>query len=186
MFFFENYPKVNYVVNGDVVMNVTDITKRFKFTEEVLKNKYVLFNYVIKEGERPDIIAHKYYKDSRLDWVILLTNKIIDPYFGWPLSNREFEDYIVKKYGSLEYAKKTYSRYFKIVQPKTKTFDGFIVPERTVEIDFQAYTNTPVSDRKRLTIYQDEYNKNEKKKTIKIIEKSYIGQIQEEFKKLYE
>jgi hypothetical protein len=185
MWLFDNYPKVDYVLLDNNQINATDITKRFKFVEKVLQNKYILFKYVIRENERPGIVAQRYYKDETLDWLILITNKIIDPYFEWPMSNREFNDYIKKKYGSIPAAKTTYAKYYKIFQKQTTTYDGFQVPEKKFEIDQAAYQMLVDSERERVTNYNYELQKNEARKQIKVIEKSFIPQILKEAEKIY-
>lgn len=185
MWFFSNYPKVKYITFGDNIIESTDLTKRFKFIEKILKNKYILFNYFIKEGERPDIIAHKYYDDSKLDWIILLTNKIIDPYFDWPLSNEEFDNFIAEKYESIVWAKQNWAKYYKIFQAKETTYDGFQIPEKLLEIDSTAWQNLSAYERKRISYYDYEKEINQKKKIIKLIEKSFVPQIIKEAEKIY-
>lgn len=187
MWFFENTPKVDYLTNNSSnAIECVDITRRFKFVEKVLTNKYVLFNYKIKETDRPDIIAHKYYGDSTLDWIILLTNKIHDPYFDWPLTNREFDDFIKIKYGSLEFAKQNYRAYYQIIQPKEKTYDGFIVDEYRVEIDAKKYQTLSADVRYRASHYEHEMELNEAKRNIKLIDKGFIPEILKETLKIYE
>jgi len=51
---------------------------------------------------RSDIISNAYYKDPNLDWLLWLTNDIVDPYYQWNLSEQDFSDYLIKKYGSVE------------------------------------------------------------------------------------
>jgi hypothetical protein len=61
------------------------------------------FNYYqVKDNERPDQIAKKYYGDSQLDWVVLLTNNIINYNEEWPLDNNSLYKYLLDKYGSEE------------------------------------------------------------------------------------
>ena len=52
-------------------------------------------------GARADTIAGSVYQDPTFDWVMYLTNNIVDPYVGWPLSQTDFYNYIVTKYGSV-------------------------------------------------------------------------------------
>ena len=52
----------------------------------------------LRDGARPDQVSQAVYGDPNYDWVILLTNKIIDLKNDWPLSSAEFEIYIHKKY----------------------------------------------------------------------------------------
>lgn len=97
--YFTKLGTVNY--NGDIVSN---IISSVRFKELTLLEKANFYPYTIKEGERPDNIAYKYYEDERYAWLIFLCNKIIDPYYEWPLSANDFRDFIIKKYGSIEYA----------------------------------------------------------------------------------
>jgi len=64
----------------------------------------VFFTYTLQEGDRPDIIAEKYYEDSNFAWLIYYANEIIDPYFEWPMQQNEFEEYLKIKYGSIAYS----------------------------------------------------------------------------------
>jgi len=52
----------------------------------------------LNQGIRPDQASEAVYNDPRYDWVILLTNKIVDTKNDWPLNNNEFEKLITKKY----------------------------------------------------------------------------------------
>lgn len=97
--YFKKLGTVSY--NGDIVNNI--ITS-IRFKDVVEKNNFIFYPYTIEEYERPDLIAEHYYGDSRYTWVVYLSNKIVDPYFEWPLSTNEFRSFIIKKYGSVEAA----------------------------------------------------------------------------------
>ena len=40
--------------------------------------------------ERPDSVAHDFYGDSGLDWVVLTTNNIIHVRDEWPMGSQDF------------------------------------------------------------------------------------------------
>lgn len=61
-------------------------------------NTDIFTELLIAEGARPDLIAEKLYDDPTYDWVILLTNKVVNLYHDWPLSSKEFEDFVFQKY----------------------------------------------------------------------------------------
>lgn len=94
--YFEKFPIINYSNN-----NVIDITKRVKFLDKVSRNPYVFYPYDITSEERADQLSSRYYQDSYKSWIIYLANDIVDPYYGWYLNEREFNEHIEKKYGSL-------------------------------------------------------------------------------------
>lgn len=93
--FFSYFPTVLYANNA-----TSNILAKIKFQESVKKNLAVFYSYTVKEGERPDQIAEKYYEDANYDWLIYLSNDIVDPYHQWPRTQAEMESYISAKYGS--------------------------------------------------------------------------------------
>jgi hypothetical protein len=95
--FIGRFPVISY--NG---YNINNILVKIAINDLTKKYTTVFYPYVIKEGERPDLIAADYYGDSRYDWLIYICNNIVDPYYQWPLSANEFNNFIVKKYGSYE------------------------------------------------------------------------------------
>ena len=187
MFYFEPFPTVSYDLqkNGNSV-EVTDLFKRFKVLD-VFKDQYaVYYNYSIKDGERPDVIAAKYYEDPSLDWIILLTNNIVDPQFDWPLDRKSFENFIIKKYGSLATAREQTHHYEQITQQQSVLFDGTIVPEEYFEIDLTTYNSLSSSEKRIVTSYEYEERINEAKRDIKLLSEEYvfdlINQVKDVFK----
>lgn len=102
--YFDKFPQIRYS-NSQII----DITKRVAVLEKVSKNPYVFYPYDISDSERADQLSSRYYEDSYKSWIIYLSNKIVDPYHEWYLDNREFNEFITKKYGSIESSiEKTY------------------------------------------------------------------------------
>jgi hypothetical protein len=177
-FFFEPFPKINYdIKKNDNTTSVTNIFVRFKIQEYFRSTTAVYYDYTIQDQDRPDIIAAKYYDDASLDWVILLTNSVIDPHFDWPLSQENLDRFIIKKYGNMASAKGTIKQYEQIVQPKTILFDGTIVPETVYVVTQATYNTLSPNARREVTNYDYEIRVNEAKRQIKIIDKDYIGNI---------
>jgi hypothetical protein len=100
MLYFNEFPKVlgsDYNSNGIVM---TNIMARAEIIPSLLKNPLLFYSYDIKESDRPDTIAHKYYGDSNRYWMVLYANQIFDPQWEWPLTSNEFSNYIIKKYSN--------------------------------------------------------------------------------------
>ena len=174
-FFFEPFPTVDYDIkkNGKTEV-LTNLTLRFKL-QEVLKNRTAVFyDYIVKEGERPDVIAHKYYDDASLDWIILLTNDIINPHFDWPLDFLSFQRFLRKKYGSVQTANDGVHHYEKIIRSQSVLFDGTIIPEKTVQVDLDTYNTLAADSRKSISNFTFEENLNEDKRNIKILDKKFV------------
>lgn len=98
--YFSNFPKIK--INNVLA---TNITLRAAFIERLKLNSSVFYPYVVKDGETADAIATWYYGAPNYDWMIYLANNIIDPHTEWPKSTIQFDEYIFKKYGSIQEAK---------------------------------------------------------------------------------
>lgn len=93
--YFEKFPIITYSNSA-----VRDITARAIVLNTVYNNPIFYYPYDIQQGERADNIADRYYKDQYMDWILRLTNKVVDPYYDWYLDETTFKDFVVKKYGS--------------------------------------------------------------------------------------
>lgn len=167
---FTYFPKINY---SDY--EVTNILVRARLREVVTKNSAVAYDYVIEDGDRADIIASKYYGNSDYTWCIFYANNIYDPLHDWPKTTKQFYNYIKQKYGSVEKAMS------QLEEPHHYLLDDtFVIDKDTYyssEFDFS---------RKRLvTHYEHEFNLNEEKRNIKIIDVSYLRQIANEMKIIF-
>jgi len=94
--YFEKFEQIQYA--NTIVRN---ITQRTAFLNTVYNNPVLYYPYDIQQGERPDMIADRYYGDQYMAWIFYLSNKVIDPYYDWYVDQTTFESFIVKKYGSL-------------------------------------------------------------------------------------
>jgi len=115
--YFNNFPKVDYSIDGTgQTETVTNIVNRYGILRNVLANagSYVL--YEVEDGETPELLAEKMYRDVGAGWIILYANRILDPQFDWPLSEENFRKYIVEKYGSVANAQISIHHYEKVVE----------------------------------------------------------------------
>lgn len=97
--YFDFFPQTYYTLdNGNSVQVVTNIFLRAVINEQTKSNLTLYDKYDIQDGETPDIVAHKFYGFSGLHWLVLHINDILDPRFGWPLSNYGLIEYVNSKY----------------------------------------------------------------------------------------
>ena len=82
--FFSNLPIV-FIADSKPDKAITytqtkNIFRRVILEESLQKFATSFEEYVIPEGDRPDNVAQQFYGDSELDWIILISNNIIDTY----------------------------------------------------------------------------------------------------------
>ena len=104
MSYFSYLPNVEVRVSSYRVNNVDpfkvakNIFRRIKIRENLDDIILGFTQYTIKNNQRPDQVALEIYGDMDLDWVVLLTNNIINLYDEWPMSEDELERYIDSEY----------------------------------------------------------------------------------------
>ena len=83
----------------------------------------------VTDADRPDVISQKVYGTSDYDWVILMSNNVINPYFDWPMSQPVLDDYINQKYAAQYEVKHYETREVKNSAGATVLPEGQIVDE---------------------------------------------------------
>lgn len=104
--YFQKFPEIYYKN-----VRTKDLSRRVKISEETRRMPNIFYPLEINSGLRPDVLADAYYEDPEIDWLVYLTNTIVDPYYGWYLNEEEFLEFINDKYGSFETANKLIKYY---------------------------------------------------------------------------
>jgi hypothetical protein len=81
---------------------VKNLFRRAKIRDDFFKNSVTFTKYKIVGEERPEQVAEKLYGSSTYDWVVLISNNIINVRTEWPLSDAEFSEYLERKYTQAE------------------------------------------------------------------------------------
>ena len=81
---------------------VKNLFKRAKLREDIYQDLTFFSKFDILGDDRPDNVADLIYGDATLDWVVLLSNNIVNVQSEWPLSQADFNRYITEKYDSEE------------------------------------------------------------------------------------
>ena len=185
--YFRNIPNVLYDINGtepNQYRAVTNIMKRVKFRPSVIENISDYYPYRVREGERPDIVSHQKYGTVAYSYLILLLNDIVDPLFDWPLHTRQFENYIIEKYGSISTAQTTNKYYYQIVRSEVaRTGTSERIPEVKIIVDLTTYNTLDASVKSSQTVYDWEDELNDNKRDIKLINPNFIQDIDYEVKR---
>ena len=102
MSYFSKFPMMVYDVKGNKDYKLLpDILRRVKIRSGLRSGSFMFDNYDVKDGERPEDIAYKWFGDAEYHWVILMTNNVTDRYYQWPLTQPQFQEHLTDKYLSL-------------------------------------------------------------------------------------
>lgn len=72
--------------------------RRFKITESSYNFQNFFNEYTMTDEDRLDYLSYKFYNTSEYDWVILLSNNIINSYFDLPVRESDLYEMVVKVY----------------------------------------------------------------------------------------
>jgi hypothetical protein len=105
--YFQRVPDLNYVSRlpnakiGDYV-RVKNLFKKGKLREDIFQNVAFFEKYKILGDDRPDNVAFEVYDDASLDWIVLLSNNILNVQTEWPLPQTDFDRFVLDKYGDYD------------------------------------------------------------------------------------
>lgn len=182
MGYFRELPNLEYQSplphrsSSDEYVRVKNLFRRVKLRDD-LQNVFTLFNkYEIPDGSRPELVAEELYGKPELDWVVLLTAGITHIRDQWPLSDRDIYRYCEEKYEENINDVRFYETIEikdsagRLILPAGKVVDGnFTI---TNPNDYTATLNPVIG----VTNYEYEVRKNNAKRSIYILKKSYLQQ----------
>ena len=164
MAYFEAFPTINYDVVGlKNYKTIRDILTRVKVRDKLLGNHTAFEQYDIKDGETPEKIAFDKYGNVQLHWIVLYFNDIVDPFYEWPLTVRDFDKWIIDKYTNPNAA-----HHYEVAQSSGVT-------TKKVKVESSVVGSTAVSN------YDYEQTIQDKKKQIKLLKAQYVPQVVNEF-----
>ena len=105
--YFQRVPDFNYVSRlpdskiGDYI-RVKNLFKKGKLREDIFQNVAFFEKYKIVGDDRPDNVAFEIYDDSSLDWLVLLSNNVLNVQSEWPLPQTDFDRFVLDKYGDYD------------------------------------------------------------------------------------
>jgi hypothetical protein len=163
MSIYTYFPKINYKIDEYDSLRAIDITSAIKIKDYLKSDRGILFTpYIVKNGDRPDIVSNKLYGNPNYDWIILIANDMYSVYDDWPKNSFDLDTFIIEKYGSIASALSTVKYYY------NSSLD--IIDETT-------YTNLALDARRSETQYEYELRVNSNKSKIKVVKGSLITAI---------
>ena len=164
---------------------VKNLFRRAKIRDDFFKNVTAFTKYKIIGEERPEQIAQRLYGSSTYDWVVLISNNIINVRTEWPLSDSEFSDYLERKYTEAELAQPHHYETTAVIDSRGK----LIIPAgKIVDSNFSityydglSVTKNPV---KMVSVYEYEIQQNDKKRNIYVLRNRYLQTAIDDMKRI--
>ena len=193
--YFSEVPNLEYVSRlpdakiSDYI-TVKNFFKRGFLREDIFQNLTFFTKYQIQGGDRPDNVAFQVYNDSTLDWLVLIANNIVNIQNEWPLSNLDFDELMLDKYGSYDTLFNGIHHY-ETIEVKDARDVVIVNAGLKVESDYsitffderadQMKTVTPTIP---VTNYQYEQKVNEDKRNIYLLQPRYVQVVRDDLEDL--
>lgn len=199
---------------------LTNVLTRSAFLQEIVENTGMFYEYQVKEDETPEIISDKLYGSVERFWIVLLFNKLHNPYYDFPLNNTQFESLFQSKYGYDVTVAQTTLHHYERRTKRTVLVNGAESSSNTDTViisPLEANSETGLAETNpylpgamdtvntydsttdsmpdnvsiltewsiaSVSVYTYEFNENEKKRNIRLLDPQYVGQVEDEFKRL--
>ena len=173
--YFEQFPVIFYdaVGNGDPKV-VTHLLKRVALHSKASETVALFDTYDVRNGETPEMIAHKYYDDAEYHWVVLLVNNITDRYHQWPMNTRQFLAHLAERYDNVDAV-----HHYEINQVSGNTNVKINIGTSNVDTD-----GNTIADATLVTNREYEEEKQDVLRKIRLLDPEYLEQFVEEFERL--
>ena len=169
--YFKQMPKIKYPwedkngkFHGAVV---PDIFRRVQL-DKFFKNRQILVEFWVPDGDQPEHVAYNYYGSMQYHWLVLLANNIVDTKREWPLSHRDLVSYVDDKYGAGN-------------ATSTHHYVDSVKTELIVDWDAGKLASGEI---KAVTNFNYENDKNDNKRQIFLLDRRFLKDIVTQYKKL--
>jgi len=167
-------------------ITIKNLFKRGRVRDDIFGNVIAFSKYLVLDGERPDSVAKKIYEDENLDWVVLLSNNIINVQDEWPMGQFDFQRYLDNKY-----SKDQLSEIHHYETNEIRNENGVLLLQGglIVDADFTFKysldgTLQTVNSVKSISNLNYEIERNDAKRTINVLRKEYVSIIIDDMREI--
>ena len=190
--FFDIVPNIEYdekpisypFSESDFVV-AKNFFRRYKINDDVFQYAVFFKKYTIKDGERPETLAEKIYGNQFYDWVILLTNNMVNAQYDWPRTNYEIykmvEEEFDDPYSEISHyeIKETIGHY----QAGLHVDKTFYDSTHKLNIDGSVQIKNGNEIASPITVAEYYQEENEKKREIYLLKSRFLESFVKDFKK---
>ena len=189
--YFKKIPDFEYVSRlpdakiSDYI-RVKNLFKKGYLKEDIFQDLTLFTKYKVQGNERPDNVAYKIYNDPSLDWIVLLSNNIINIQTEWPMDQYELDRYLLDKYGSYEKLNETH--HYETFEITNSSGVKIVEEGLTVDSDFSVTfydwmidsLETKSGITNPVTNYEYEMKKEDEKRNIFLLKSDYVHVVKDD------
>ena len=193
--YFSQLPDLEYVSRlPDAKISDYNPVKNFfmrgKLREDIFQDVSVFTKYEIRGDDRPDNVAFEVYGDANLDWLVLTCNNIINVYDEWPMTQLNFENYLLDKYDTYENINATHhyettevknSKGVVIVPAGLEVDSNYSVSFYDEEIEGMTIVSSPVTE---ITNYHYEEKLQEDRRNIFLLKPRFLNVVKDDLEEM--
>ncbi len=186
---FDYISRINERKSNNDYITVKNIFRRALIREDIFTDFMAFTKYRIEGDERPDEVAYKFYNDEDLDWIILAANNIINVRDEWPLTQNDYHNFLMDKYGDETQLGNT--KHYETIEVKDSKGKIFVPKGKIVDSDFKVTfldsgTNmlTTVNPVQVVTYRTYEEKLQDDKRNINILESRYLNMVMDDMENL--
>ena len=169
------------------LIRVKNLFKRGKIREDFFQNATTFYQYTITGDDRPDNVANEVYDNINLDWIVLLSNNILNIRDEWPMSQYDFQRYLENKYDSVQL---TQIHHYETKEIRNSDEVLLLQSGLVVDSDFTfKYTDLKtgyqaINDVTSVSVFQHETQKNDDKRAIYLLRPEYVSTIMSDMREI--
>ena len=196
--YFRKLPNLNYPSllktresNTDFIQT-KNLFRRVKVREDLFANFMQFDKYKVVGDERPDNVAQKVYDNDDLDWIVLISNNIVDLNNEWPLTQSQLNEFLNDKYTPQELVSIHHYETLELRDSRNQLIlPAGIVVDEDFNLEYLSggqvkSTNSLVDGRpvKAVTFYDYENDLNDKKRNINVLKQEFLGIFIKDFERI--
>ena len=166
-----------------------NLFKRGKIRDDFFQNAVAFEKFLVVGDDRPDNVAEKVYGDSQLDWVVLISNNILNVRDEWPMSQYDFQRYMNNKYDPEQLNQ---IHHYETVDVRDEEdiliLQGGMVVDANFTFKYSQdgdnYSLSGSQILKSFTYYEYETKRNDKKRDIYVVRSNYLDMIIDDMRQI--
>lgn len=177
--FFDKFDQIKYDPTGEGVgKDATNILNALLVKHNPIDNAVLWFYHTVTEGDSPEVLAFKYYGNTRYHWVIMFMNQVVDPFYDWTLDPQKFAAMVDARYGAGNAPK---LHHMTDLDNDDKRIDE--VAQADMEAYFDIHGEYPVNIRP-VSNYDYEWELNDVRREVRILQSKYLTEFLSQFETL--